>query len=311
MLVVGSKALKYRFPSLDRKVGDVDAIAYRAEVDMLTSDLDPESVQFGEGIISLRGIRNRNEVFDRENAEFLLADDCRPLRMYLLYHKVANGDELFASPEILYSLKKSHIHFPVKFHKHIGDFVFLDTHFGGQDRLSEITRLNFAETESRLGKLRTPKLNKSVKRFFDQSKSKVVSYFVHDDIHRAVAHYGEPLYLRMQRDRTMARCERDLWELFSHEDKCRCVLEEAYVIALERRVLPAIYGGSASWVTAGEALDWSLMRICTTLCSGWFREFATRNYPQIRSMASDTYVEDFLAKVESGEIARPATLDHA
>jgi hypothetical protein len=304
MLVVGSKALKYRFPAIDRKVGDVDAIAHRVEVDRLVADLDPAHVDHGDGIISLRGIRRKNEVFDRDNAEFLLADGCRPLSMYMSYHKMANGEELFASADILYSLKKSHIHFPVKFHKHIGDFLLLDAHFKGHDRLSEITRLNFKETESRLGRLRTPKLNKSVDKFFGQSRSRVVSYFVHDDMHRAVAHYDEPLYLRMQRDRTMAMCDRDLWELFSHQDKCRCVLEEAYVIALERRVLPAIYGDAPTWVTASEAIDWALMRICTTLCSGWFREFATRNYGVIRQMASPSYVEDFLSKVDSGKIAR-------
>lgn len=304
MLVVGSKALRYRFPALGREVVDIDAIAYMSEIDELSSDLAPAEVRYGDGLVSLMGISRKNEVFDRDRAEFLVADDSRALRMYLLYHRMRGGEDLYAGPEILYSLKKSHIHFPVKFHKHIGDFVFLDSHLGGRDVLSQITRESSLETESRLGRLRTPSLNKSVKEFFGQSSGKVASYFVHDEMQAAVAHYGEPLYLRMQRDRSMARCHRDLWEAFPHEDKCRCVLEEAYVIALERRVLPSLYGGARSWSTASEALDWALMRICTTLCSGWFREFATRNYLNIRAMANVRYVEDFLAKVDAGVIRR-------
>jgi hypothetical protein len=100
-----------------------------------------------------------------------------------------------------------------------------------------------------------------------------------------------------------------MWDLFSYEDKCRCVLEEAYVIALERRILPALYGGSSVWSTASEALDWALMRICTNLCSGWFRDFATRNYPEIRELASTSYVEAFLSKVHNGDIFRVCGVD--
>ena len=122
-------------------------------------------------------------------------------------------------------------------------------------------------------------------------------------MHKAVAHYEEPLYLRMQYDKSIAKCEKVLWEQFTLDDKCKCVLEEAYVIALERKVLPAIFG-RANWYTAEEALDWSLMRICTTLCSGWFREFATVNYFEIKSRANLYYVEDFLTKYHNGEIQK-------
>jgi hypothetical protein len=309
MLIIGSKALKYRFPFLKRDVVDVDAIATFREIEMFIEDLRPRSVNHGDGIVSLKGISVRDEVFDRKNAEFLIADKSPAMRMYLTYHALSNPDELYASPHILYSLKKSHIHFPVRFQKHIADFVFLDRILDGKDVLSDVTAANFMETESRLGKLRTPSLNKTVDEFFGQSRGRVKSYFIHDDMHKAVAHYNEPLYLRMQPDRVIAACNKRMWDLFSYEDKCRCVLEEAYVIALERRILPALYGGSSVWSTASEALDWALMRICTNLCSGWFRDFATRNYPEIRELASTSYVEDFLSKVHNGDIFRVCGVD--
>ena len=117
-------------------------------------------------------------------------------------------------------------------------------------------------------------LNKSTKNFFDQSNGYVKSYFIHDDIHRVMSHYDRPIYERMQKDKSLAKCERDMWNDFTFEEKCKCVLEEAYVIALERKVLPMLFGGSR-YTNAQEAFDWSLMRICTNLCSGWFRLFAT------------------------------------
>jgi hypothetical protein len=210
---------------------------------------------------------------------------------------------LFASPEVLFSLKKSHINFPIKFNKHIEDYTLLYNHFNGIDYLDDLTKLNFKETEERLGKLKTPSLNKSVKEFFGQSDGYVKSHFVHDDIHRVMAHYDKPLYEMMQVDKNLAKCEKDMWNLFTFEDKCKCVLEEAYVIALERRIIPMIFGGGRGY-TSEEALDWALMRICTTLCSGWFRNFATNNYYDIKKLSNKNYVEKFLTEYENGNIKR-------
>jgi hypothetical protein len=91
--------------------------------------------------------------------------------------------------------------------------------------------------------------------------------------------------------------------LFTFEDKCKCVLEEAYVIALERRIIPMIFGGGGGY-TSEEALDWALMRVCTTLCSGWFRNFATNNYYDIKRLSNKNYVEKFLTEYENGNIKR-------
>ena len=107
----------------------------------------------------------------------------------------------------------------------------------------------------------------------------------------------------MQRDITLAKCEKDMWNRFTFENKCKCVLEEAYVIALERKVLPGIFG-KASWVSSNEALEWALMRICTNLCSGWFRQFATDYFFKIKEFINDNYVVDFLEKYNNNQICR-------
>ena len=56
--------------------------------------------------------------------------------------------------------------------------------------------------------------------------------------------------------------------------------------------------------TSEEAFDWALMRICTNLCSGWFREFATNNYFIIKKLYNKNYVEKFLLAYENGNITR-------
>jgi len=302
MLVVGSKAFKYNFPNSDRVYRDIDLIGYRKDVTRLVELLNPTRLRDKNGLIALIKIQNKTEFYDTDNVEILLADDCESLQSYLEYTNTVDSDAI-ATPDILFSLKKSHIHFPLYFDKHIKDYSFLYKHFDGVDSLRETTKMAFKDVEKRIGKLKTPSLNKSLTEFFGQSKGFVKSYFIHDDIHKAVAHYDEPLYLRMQRDKTLARCERDMWDKFSYEDKCKCVLEEAYVIALERLILPAIFGGG-KWKDPEEALNWALGRICTTLCSGWFREFATNNYFEIKGFINKSYAEDFLLKYNNNEINR-------
>ena len=299
MLIVGSKALKFHFPNFKRVVKDIDIIGYSDDVNTLCNLLCPTEVKRGKNTVLLKNITNKTDLFDTDNVEVLLADNSVSLRKYMEYDSVS----LFASPEVLFSLKKSHIHFPIKFEKHIGDYSFLYDHFKGVDYLDDLTKINFKETEERLGKLKTPSLKKSVKEFFGQSDGYVKSYFIHDDIHRVMAHYDKPLYEMMQVDKKLAKCEKDMWNLFTFEDKCKCVLEEAYVIALERRIIPMIFGGGRGY-TSEEALDWALMRICTTLCSGWFRNFATNNYYDIKKLSNKNYVEKFLTEYENGNITR-------
>jgi hypothetical protein len=64
-----------------------------------------------------------------------------------------------------------------------------------------------------------------------------------------------------------------------------------------------LFGGGA-YSSSKEALDWSLMRISTTLCSGWFRQFATDNFLRIREYINENYVEKFLESYQNGRINR-------
>ena len=309
MIIVGSKALNLYFPQVKREIKDVDVIGYNDDIQYLIGLLKPKEIKETKNLTSLFSIQNKNNIFNTDNVEILNADNSVSLKMYLNYAIESDLEKMFPSKisfaplEVLYSLKKSHIHFPIKFDKHINDYCLLNDFFNGNDKLSEITKINFKETEKRLGKLKTPSVYKPTTEFFGQSNGYVESFFIHDDIHKMVSHYDRPIYERMQKNPLLAKCEKDMWEDFTFDDKCKAVLEEAYVISLERKIIPCLYGGK-SWVSSEEALRWSLMRICTTLCSGWFRQFATDNYIRIKEYINPDYVENFLQKVQNKEIER-------
>jgi len=304
MLLVGSKAF-IQNTGLDLDYKDVDIIGSLESVEFLTHNLKPSSIRANKYSVCLIGIE-RTSTFDRSNVEVFLMDNSPALREYYKYVTGAESvlTELVTAPnEVLYSLKKSHINFPIKFGKHISSYTILHKQLDGNDRLETITQMNFKETENRLGELKTPKLNKSAKKFFGQSNGFITSYFIHDHIHRMVAHNERPIYELMQPDPSSAMCSEKMWNEFSELQKKQCVLEECYVIALERKILPMLFGGNA-FITSEEAFEWALGRVCTTLCGGWFRSYATNNYYEIIHLYNNTYVENFLTKYDQGLITR-------
>jgi hypothetical protein len=303
MLVVGSKALNYHFPEFQREVKDIDIIGTTDDINYLIETLNPEKVLDNHNITTLLNIQNPNEFFNTKNVEILNSDNSKALTEYIKYENNGNlGGLRYASPEVLLSLKKSHIHFPIKFQKHIKDYNFL-LDILKEDKLENITKINFKETELRFGKLKTPSLKKSTSKFFDQSDGYVKYFYIHDDIHQVMAHYDRPIYEDMQTTSESAWCQKKLWDNFSFEKKAKCVLEEAYVIALERKIIPMLNGVS-DVVSSKKALEWSLMRICTTLCSGWFRQFASDNYSRICEYINHQYVQKFLEAEQIGKIKK-------
>lgn len=128
-----------------------------------------------------------------------------------------------------------------------------------------------------------PKLNKSVEAFFDDAVEKK---FSHDWLHELYAYHKEPLYKSMQEDYTQAWCKKELWDKFSREDQIKCIAEEAYVIATERMLVPKDYKYPARL-----AYIKAVNKICTTLCSAWFRDAAIDNYQEVLDLFEESKVQ--------------------
>jgi hypothetical protein len=196
--------------------------------------------------------------------------------------------------EYLYAIKRSHIHRPLNFSKHIIHLHKLKplVTFPLSDECQ-----NFLKERTRLTKLkwpdRTPSLNKSNDEFFDDYVKKE---YVHDDIHKVVAFGSIPVYEKMKRDFSQAKCEKDMWMMLSHQDKIRCVQEEAMVISLERFIITKKLNPKLAYYKAVE-------KICTNLTSGWFRDFAIDNWDQVIDNVPD-YVSIFNAAVAEGRIKK-------
>lgn len=322
-VVIGSTAIKYHFPDFPRIPMDKDIIIRKADFEEIINapEIDAvygiESVKINEehGMSAIVKFKS-----DPVPYEYLFADGQKSLELIL---DELSDDSGYASPEVLYSIKKAHIHFPVKFKKHIQDMVFLGSKLRQKlnisladdlnassdliDTYPALTNLHFLETEKRLGKLRTPKMNQSKEEFFGKSKNYVRSYYEHDNMHLAVAinHKGSPIYQNILVEGQEVETDPELWKKLSLQEKVWCVLEEVYVIALERKILPWMFDPgdpkTAKYYSAEEAFDWALMRVCTNLCDGFFREFAVRAYDVIKGSYDPDYVNKFFKNISKYE----------
>lgn len=185
------------------------------------------------------------------------------------------GAILIAPPRMLYVLKRSHAW------RHRNHEKTL-THLwkGGLHKHKPLPRSFDDDLLTKRIKLTkeaypqgNPNLNQSVEDFFDDPVKKI---YEHDWLHELYAFDGVPMYTKLQPDPSKAWCAKDLWDALPHDNKVYCVQEETYVIATERFLVPTGYKFPAKL-----AYLKSLNKVCTTLCSGWFRDFAIDNYGTI------------------------------
>lgn len=319
-VIIGSQAMKHHFPDFPRIPMDTDVVCTRKRFDEALAagliDGNVETLQQGSSkesaIIKWKDIPTP--------VEYLISDGISSLEL-ILNTLCTTSD--YASIPVLYSLRKAHIHFPIKFQKHIGDFMFLRNKLREikgisleqdlesiSDLLDEfpaLTYSHFRETEKRRGKLRTPKMNQTTEEFFGKSKKYVKSYYVHDNMHLAMAHDETPMYWNILKDNSEVETDEEKWHHLFTQEKIWCVLEEVYVIALERKILPGLFDDHSCraldipvW-TPKQAFDWALMRVCTTLCDGFFRDFAVRAYDQIQEQYNPDYVTKFFKNISKYE----------
>lgn len=309
MILIGSQAMAHLGISQERlEKADFDVIMspedfykWTERYDKFIKSLVPKGENKYKAIIVKDGKKTQYEIelgFDGTSSKFLL-DNLYSVT-YLFSTDVLGDLYNVLSPKYQMLTKKSHIVYPVHWEKNISDYHFLKECLGDFnliDRMKEYFELRNNEAKERYKKFKTPKLNVTNEDFFS-SKLAVDHYFVHDDIHEMVKHHERPVYEMMKSNFDSAWCEKDKFFALPYDYQIQCVQEEAMAIALERYIVPQ----AAGWDDYFDCYHKSVKRISTTLCSGWFRTFAIENYPTIIARYNPNFVQEFRAKVDSGEI---------
>lgn len=138
-----------------------------------------------------------------------------------------------------------------------------------------------------------PNLNRTKDKFFVDEYQ-----FDHDSLHEAVAIDPYPAYTYFQNEESEVGCEMDKFEIMPLANKIIAVYEETAVLALERSFIP--HGKDEQW-----AFEKALKKVCTSITSGRFREFAWEHYDDVlefKQTQLPSYTTSFFDGVISGTV---------
>lgn len=317
MLLIGSRALVANNPELEgiRKCVDWDFIC---TIEQFTAWHKHNRANLQFAVPTQQGKYYHARDKDGMNYEFELAWPGTSaetlLEQYGLkdFKWVPDIAPAFAINDDLLLIKMSHRYKRNSPHflKTMSDIKFLREKIGAKDveywlteNIGNVALLKAREAESYT--YAHPKLNVSSKDFFNGDGVNYV--YDHDSIHEAVAlisvrrnmagsRDNRPAYTYYMKDGSEVMTSKE--KFFSVEERIRLygVYEESCVLALERSQIP--HGmGKEGGPTARWSFEMALMKVCTSITSGWFREYAWENYQKVldlyNELGEDDYIERF------------------
>lgn len=301
MILVGSRALSLRMPqAIKRNPVDFDWVCTFSEYEKW---MDNNSNKFKiEKIYSETGHNFHKMIVEGStNLEFEIIQDGKSSE--LLKSLVEGNSESLETPfgwiptfDMLFTIKQSHRY--LKNSPHFWKTV-IDWHtmraLGAKVRPEYEEFLKMREKETYWYK--HPKLNVSKDNFFKDDNIDYV--WDHDDIHKSVAVYDRPAYTYYLKDGAQVDCDKEKFFSISQDLRLAGVVEEAAVLAIERSLVPH----PGVW-TPEYAWRFALAKVCSSITSGWFRQFGYEHLPEILKLYPVGYWEKFQKDCETGTVKR-------
>lgn len=309
MLVIGSKALQKHLPSLDMSLTrDLDVICTADEMLSVVGGnpnikhFRPERDNKWVAFYHNGNIVEFELAVEGSSAQQLLSISWGHTSDMLIGLDGTIGNAMIAPIHHLYLIKMSHRYkknspFFLKTRRHIllirkhfpeVQTIFNDPVYMTLFKLREAESYNYAH----------PKLNVSKTEFFNPDIG-VQYVFDHDEIHKIVARGERPAYTYFIKDGEDVLCDKDKFFALDEATRIRAVFEESTVLALERSQIP--FKGQ---VDPMRSFSIALEKVCTSITSGWFREYAWEHYDEAFEMYQPDYVENFFKAEDEGRIKR-------
>jgi hypothetical protein len=140
-----------------------------------------------------------------------------------------------------------------------------------------------------------PSLRRNKDTFF--SNDEVPYIYDHDTIHESVKTFSTPAFELIKEDTAEVFCSKQKFMAQPEEVKLATVLEESLTLALERSQIPFNFEPDPF-----KSFTMALEKVCTSIASGWWREYAWENYFKVLNMYRDDYVDRFKTALAEGII---------
>lgn len=296
MLIIGSQAAIFH-KLTDKKANDTDVIGTFSELQSLIRAVkDDVGVQISRPI-GRKGDKWHIRDGNGWNIEFEIAFQGTSAARLLEIEGVVEGRESMASKQALLALKMSHRYLRNSPH-------FLKTMRDIQNMraagvvLDEKYQEWLVQREEETYDYAHPNLNVDKGTFFDDS---VKYIYDHDDLHRILALEETPAYTKYMADGQQVLTSKE--KFFSVDEHIRLLggLEESLVLACERSQIPFDFEPNPRY-----SFELALSKVCTSITSGYFREFCWENYDKIVELyevyGGDKYVEKVKLEIDNGSI---------
>jgi hypothetical protein len=305
MLLIGGHALKYYVPSFktDNRLKDFDLICTYEEFDRwaknnASSLRECYPIDDGKKMI----VKTESNIFEFEIAwpgssgeELLNHSKNKVLHWNTAFTPLSKENVQIASLNSLFSLKMSHrfLRNSPHFLKTMRDIQLMKDHGA---TIPDDLKDWFKRREKETYWYKHPNLNQGKSGFFNPNEG-VQYVYDHDSIHEAVAQLDKPAYEYYKGDDQEVLCDKN--KFFSVDEAVRLygVLEEAYVLAIERSQVPFKGKVPPRW-----SFEKALEKVCTSITSGWFRAYAYDNYDKVLNLYNPDYANLFWSKVEQGKV---------
>lgn len=313
VLLIGSRALIENNPNLEsiRPCSDWD---YIATLDQVTDWIKQNKANLKFAIPRDGGKYYHCRLNDGTNYEFELAWEGTSAKMLLdsyVSNSTAIDDDLYLI-KMCHRYKKNSVHFM----KTMKDIHTLRDILGKAADYWMTLGSNTPIIKQRIKESYDyghPKLNVSSKEFFNGDGVNYV--YEHDSIHLAVANMSEdfgddeylmgyhpkPAYTFYMKDGSEVMTSKEKFMSVSERIRLLGVYEEACVLALERSQIPHGLGRDGG-PTPRWSFEKALEKVCTSITSGWFREYAWENYDKVidlyEQLGEDNYIAMFLSNRE-------------
>jgi hypothetical protein len=328
MLLIGSRALVANNPELEgvRKCTDWD---YICTIEQFTAWHKANKANLQFAIPTQGGKYYHARGKDGMNYEFELAWPGTSADMLLQQYGIVGiyDEPVIAINDDLYLIKMSHRYKRNSPHflKTMSDIKFLRQKLGYAEAAKW---LGFVPINEQIYKQRQaesydyahPKLNVSSKEFFTGDGVNYV--YDHDSIHLAVALKVEsytvgadcdvhqrpkPAYTFYMKDGSEVMTSKDKFMGVHEHIRLYGVYEESCVLALERSQIP--HGlGKEGGPTARWSFEMALMKVCTSITSGWFREYAWENYSKVLDLYNELGENDYIERFNRNQhLLKPYT----
>lgn len=294
MIVIGSEALRYHV-HLDRIVRDIDVVGTLKELKCLMKNVKPDMSYPIEGgkkyIIKFNGRICEFEIAWPDSTAEQVVNLNKDSKYYI--ENADLGFLIVPCLNFLYTLKMSH-----RFKKNSVNFlktmedIYRMRQFVSTDIKDEYK--SFFKVRQSEQMAAHPKLNVDKESFFTENFPYV---YDHDSIHEVVKHLSKPAYAYFKPEQSDVMTDRKMFEQLPLAVRLYSVLEEAYVLAIERSQVP-----HGTLITPYDSFLIAMKKVCTSITSGWWREFAWEHYYDVIKMYDDKYIKYFWEGVNAGEV---------